>query len=60
MTTSQSVLDRVDQVMPVIRDGAATVDRDGTFPTEQVAALADAGLLGLVTTTGSGDVLSAP
>ena len=46
--TDQGVIDRVDEVIPLIRGAATAVDRDGTFPTEQVAALADAGLLGLL------------
>ena len=46
--TDQDVIDRVDKVMPLIRGAATEVDRAGTFPTEQVAALADSGLLGLL------------
>jgi opacity protein-like surface antigen len=46
--TDQSVIDRVGEVIPLLREGATDVDRDGTFPTEQVAALADMGPLGLL------------
>ena len=47
MTASSTVQDRVDKILPGIRDAAEAVDRDGSFPADQVQALADNGLLGL-------------
>lgn len=58
--TDQSVIDRVGEVIPLIRDAATAVDRDGTFPTEQVAALAEVGLLGLVLPESSGGLGGGP
>lgn len=45
---SAMVVDRLDQVLPTVREHADAVDRDGVFPQEQVRALADSGLLGLI------------
>ena len=47
MTSTSTLQDRVEQVLPNIREAAAGVDRDGSFPADQVQALADNGLLGL-------------
>lgn len=58
--TDQSVIDRVNEVVPRIRDSATAVDRDATFPTEQVAALADAGLLGLLLPESAGGLGGGP
>ncbi len=57
---NRAVIDRVDGVIPLIRDAATVVDRDGTFPTQQVAALADAGLLGLLLPEGVGGLGGGP
>src|SRR5262245_25025284 len=50
--TYESILERVcaDSVAPQ----AAAVDRDGTFPTESIGALAAAGLLGALSSADSG------
>src|SRR5215472_15796172 len=38
----------LDQVMPAVESATAEVDSSGTFPRRSVAALGDAGVLGLV------------
>lgn len=48
MTGSTAVQDRLENVLPIIRAGAEATDRDASFPAEQVRALADSGLLGLI------------
>jgi alkylation response protein AidB-like acyl-CoA dehydrogenase len=45
---------RVESVLPVLRANAAESDRIGRFPEENIAALRDAGLLGLVVPTAYG------
>ncbi len=46
--TTAAVKDRLEQVLPIIRDGATAVDEHASFPTDQVQALAESGLLGLI------------
>ncbi len=40
--------ERVEAILPALRDAAATVDRSGEFCSDHVATLSDAGLLGLI------------
>jgi alkylation response protein AidB-like acyl-CoA dehydrogenase len=40
--------ERVESVLPALRDAAVEADRAGEFPLEHVATLSEAGLLGLV------------
>ena len=47
MTSNGTVQDRVDAALPGIRGAAEAVDRDGSFPGDQMQALAENGLLGL-------------
>lgn len=58
--TDQGVIDRLDKVTPIIREGATTVDRDGAFPAQQILALGEAGLLGLILPTDSGGLGGGP
>ncbi|CAN5889555.1 acyl-CoA dehydrogenase family protein [soil metagenome] len=52
--------ERLDQALPTIRDGADAADSDAKFPTASVAALADAGLLGLTLPTEVGGLGGSP
>ncbi len=58
--TNHGVIDRLDRVTPIIREGATAVDRDGAFPADQILALAEAGLLGLILPTDSGGLGGGP
>ncbi len=51
---------RLDQVLPTIRDGADATDADAKFPTESIRALADSGLLGLLLPKGAGGMGGGP
>jgi alkylation response protein AidB-like acyl-CoA dehydrogenase len=51
---SSAPLDGLDRVLDVAADHAPSVDRDARFPVETVAALADAGLLGLTVPEAAG------
>lgn len=57
---ADALMDRLEQVLPAIRDQAAAVDRDATFPAEQVAALGDAGLMGLISSEDHGGLGGGP
>ncbi len=52
--------DRLEQALPVIRDGADAADSDAKFPTDSVRALKDAGLLGLTLPTEIGGLGGGP
>lgn len=60
MTNVQDVMDRVDRVLPGIRAEAASVDRDAAFPTAQIDALAEAGLLGIISSPDVGGLGAGP
>ena len=60
MTTVDDVKDRVDRVLPEIRSGAESVDQQARFPTAQVQALADAGLLGIISSPAVGGLGGGP
>jgi alkylation response protein AidB-like acyl-CoA dehydrogenase len=51
MTTDWNLSRALDAAWAVAEEGAVEVDADGTFPRRSVTALADAGLLGLVSST---------
>ena len=52
--------DRIAQAVPVITDGAPVTDADATFPAESIAALAEAGLLGVALPTEVGGLGGGP
>jgi alkylation response protein AidB-like acyl-CoA dehydrogenase len=52
--------DRIAQAVPVISDGAAVTDADARFPTESIAALGGAGLLGVALPTEVGGLGGGP
>lgn len=52
--------DRLEQALPVIRDGADAADADAKYPTASVKALADSGLLGLTLPTEVGGLGGGP
>ncbi len=60
MAVTGAVKQRLEQVLPGIRAGAEAVDRDGAFPEDQVRALADSGLLGLISSPESGGMGAGP
>ena len=60
MPTSGTVQERLDKVLPSIRSAAALVDEQAAFPVEQVQALADSGLLGLILPTDIGGMGGGP
>jgi alkylation response protein AidB-like acyl-CoA dehydrogenase len=60
MTTTAVLPKLLDDVLPGIRDGAEEVDRTGSFPTAQMRALADSGLLGLILPTDVGGLGGGP
>ena len=41
------ILDRLEKVLPIIRDNAQATDDNAKFPTESISALADSGLMGV-------------
>jgi len=53
-TTAISPRERVDAVLPVLREHARRVDADAVFPVEPLEALRRSGLLGLLVPTGFG------
>lgn len=57
---TQALKDRLEQVLPQIRDGAEGVDRDARFPAEQMQALGDAGLMGLISSEEHGGIGGGP
>ena len=52
--------DRLDQALPIIRDGAEAADTDAKFPVDSVRALRDSGLLGLTLPTEVGGLGGSP
>jgi alkylation response protein AidB-like acyl-CoA dehydrogenase len=60
MTATADVQDRLHQVLPGIRSAAEAVDRDGSFPADQVRSLGDAGLLGLIASPEVGGLGAGP
>lgn len=52
--------ERLARSIPAIRDGAAAADTDAKFPTDSVAALADAGLLGVALPSDMGGLGGGP
>jgi len=56
----EDLKDRLEQALPVIRDGADAADSDAKFPTASVQALADSGLLGLTLPTEFGGLGGGP
>lgn len=48
MSTSETVQEKLNKVLPSIRSAAALVDEEARFPSEQVRALAESGLLGVI------------
>jgi alkylation response protein AidB-like acyl-CoA dehydrogenase len=51
---------RIEMALPPIRDGAASTDAYARFPVEAVAALADAGLLGVAVAETDGGIGGGP
>lgn len=58
--TEATVLERLEAVLPALRDGAEQVDREAKFPAEQIALLGDHGLLGLLLPTEVGGLGGGP
>ncbi len=44
----RAIAERVESVLPALREAAVRADAEGVFPREHVATLRDAGLLGLI------------
>ena len=57
---SNAPLDGLARVLDVAAENAASVDRDARFPAETVAALSDAGLLGLTVPSSAGGTGGGP
>ncbi len=53
-------MDRVEQALPTIKEGAEATDRDATFPEAQLRALGDAGLLGVISAPEVGGMGAGP
>jgi alkylation response protein AidB-like acyl-CoA dehydrogenase len=60
VTNAVDVKDRLEGVLPAIRSAAEEVDRDASFPSEQVRSLGDAGLLGLIASPDVGGLGAGP
>jgi len=54
------LMDRLEQALPIVRDGADSADADAKYPTASINALADSGLLGLTLPTEVGGLGGGP
>ena len=60
MAQGSTVMDRVDQALPTIKEGAEATDRDAVFPEAQLQALGEAGLLGVISAPEVGGMGAGP
>ena len=58
--TKTPISELVEDVLPILRDRSPQVDTDASFPADQIAALADQGLLGLLLPSAVGGLGGGP